>query len=261
MSDLSQAASALRGGLFGVQVHVFAALDSTNDTAAALGRSGAPEGTLVIADRQTRGKGRLGRKWDSRPGLGLWFSVLLRPEMDVRRAAGLSMVGAVGVASALREGYHLSAEVKWPNDVMVGTRKICGILAEGAVTGDAMDFAVLGIGINVLHSEQDFPEDLRAKATSVSLETGKAVPRVEVLAGVAAALESRYVAFKRRGFASVRPELLGISPLIGTSVRVTAGRDRLEGTAVDIDENGALIVETAGGEHRRLWAGDVVDFA
>jgi BirA family biotin operon repressor/biotin-[acetyl-CoA-carboxylase] ligase len=261
MKDLSKIRDALGDRLFGGRVHVFATLDSTNDTAMVLGREGAPEGTLVLAEEQTHGKGRLGRKWDSRRGLGLWFSVVLRPAIDVRRSSGLSLVGAVAVASALREGYGLAAGVKWPNDVMVGARKICGILAESAVTGDALDFAVLGLGINVLHSELDFPEDLRAGATSVRIETGRAVARLQVLAGVMAALESKYLAFKSQGFAGTRLELLEISSLIGKSVRVATGRDELEGTAVDIDENGALVLRTAGGELCRLWAGDVVGIA
>lgn len=260
MNDHSKIEDMLKGRLFGVNVHVFGTLASTNDTAVALGRDAAPEGTLVVADRQTQGKGRLGRRWDSRPGLGLWFSVILRPAMNARHASALSMVGALGVASALRGDYNLPAEVKWPNDVMVGQRKICGVLSEGVITGDAVDFAVLGVGLNVLHGEADFPEDLRGKATSVRLETGKAVARLEALASVAAALESRYLLFKARGFAGVRPALLEVSALVGKPVVVTSGSVRVEGTAAGIDDEGALVLRTAGGD-RRVWAGEVEGLA
>jgi BirA family biotin operon repressor/biotin-[acetyl-CoA-carboxylase] ligase len=170
------------------------------------------------------------------------------------------MVGAMAVAVPLRERYELDAGVKWPNDVMIGSRKICGVLAESAVRGGAMDFAVIGIGINVLHGEDDFPEGVRGRATSVRLETRGPATRPGVLKDVATALEQRYRAFQREGFAGIRPELLGISPMIGGSVRVETGLERLEGTAIDIDQEGALVLMTAGGE-RRLWAGEVTGCA
>lgn len=255
--DLPEVKRALGERMFGSDVHLFQSLDSTNDTAAALAREGAAEGTLVIAEEQKCGRGRLGRGWDSQPGLGLWFSLVLRPAMDARRSSGLSLVGAVAVASALRDSCGVAAAVKWPNDVVVGARKIGGILAESMITGNQVDFAVLGIGINVLHRECDFPEELRPTATSVRITTGRVVAVAAVLGHVTAALQSRYLVFKSEGFAGVRPELLRVSCVIGKSVKVETGQGELGGTAVDIDDRGALILRTAGGEFHRLWAGDV----
>jgi BirA family biotin operon repressor/biotin-[acetyl-CoA-carboxylase] ligase len=254
----SEIGAELGGGLLGSRIHVHAAVGSTNDEAFDLARDGAAEGTLVIADAQTGGRGRLGRKWDSPGGMGLWFSLVLRPDVDARKSCLISLVGALGVASALRDVYGVGAEVKWPNDVVVGSRKICGILAESELRGGRTSFIVMGVGVNVLQGPEDFGPALAKTATSLRLETGREVRRARVLADLLLALEEKYRQYRTRGFGEARKQLLALSPLIGKSIGVRTGRKEVEGTALDIDEDGALILRTDSGHLLTIVAGDVV---
>jgi BirA family biotin operon repressor/biotin-[acetyl-CoA-carboxylase] ligase len=242
---------------FASRVHCSATLDSTNDLAAALAREGAGEGTLVVADRQARGRGRLGREWESRPGLGLWFSLVLRPDIQASRSCLISLVAALGVASRLRDDYRVNAVVKWPNDVVVGRGKICGILTESELVGDRVRFVILGVGLNVLHTRGDFSPDLRGRATSIRIETGQPERRVEALASVVRGIEGKYRAFLAEGFGDLRRELLLLSPLVGRQARISTGRGDVEGTVVDIDDDGALVLRGEGGGRTRVLAGDV----
>ncbi|MFZ1947250.1 MAG: biotin--[acetyl-CoA-carboxylase] ligase [bacterium] len=250
-----------RGSEFGCQVHCSATLDSTNDLAAVLARDGAAEGTLVVADRQARGRGRLGRGWESRPGLGLWFSLILRPDIQASRSCLISLVAALGIALRLREDYGINAVVKWPNDVLVGGGKICGILTESEFVGDRVRFVVLGVGLNVLHTRSDFSPDLRGRATSMRMATGRPERRAEALASVLRGIEEKYRAFLAAGFGDLRRELLLLSPLVGRQARVSTGRGDLEGTVVDIDDDGALVLRGEGGGRTRVLAGDVTQTA
>lgn len=250
--------SELAGGLLGRRVHAFASLASTNDEAFDLARDGAPEGTLVVADAQTGGRGRLGRRWDSPAGMGLWFSLVLRPDLEPRKSCLVSLVGALGVALALRDVYGIEAAVKWPNDVVVGPRKICGILAESGLRALRTAFIVMGVGLNVLQGREDFGPDVGKTATSLRLETGKAARRARVLADLLGALEERYLEFRAGGFGEARKQLLALSPLIGKSTRIRTGRREVEGTALDIDENGAALLRTDSGHLLAVVAGDVV---
>lgn len=249
--------SVLKGRLLGSSIHVYASVDSTNDVAWDLARDGAAEGTLVVADVQTGGRGRLGRKWDSPGGVGLWFSLVLRPDIEARRSCLIPLIGALGVAYALRGAYGIQAAVKWPNDVVVGPRKICGILAESELRAGRTGFIVMGVGVNVLQGRDDFGPDLGCTATSVRLETGREVRRAEALAEVLLAVEERYLRFRAEGFGQLRKQLLVLSPLIGKCTKVRTGRREVEGTALDIDENGALILRTDSGHLLTIVAGDV----
>jgi BirA family biotin operon repressor/biotin-[acetyl-CoA-carboxylase] ligase len=258
--DLVSAAevkSALGRSGFAGEVHWSPTLDSTNDLAAILAREGAAEGTLVVADEQTRGRGRMGREWESRPGLGLWFSLVLRPDIEAPRSCLISLVAALGVASCLSKDHGIGAAVKWPNDVLAGRRKICGILTEGEFVGDKVRFVILGVGINVLHSERDFAPGLRRQATSIRMETGRPARRVDVLAGALRGIEDKYRALLAAGFGDLRRELLQLSPLVGRQARVSTGRGDVEGTVVDIDDDGALVLRGEGGGQVRVLAGDV----
>lgn len=248
----------LGSSLLGSRIHAHPSVSSTNDEAFDLAKAGAAEGTLVIADAQTGGRGRLGRKWDSPGGMGLWFSLVLRPDVEVRKSCLISLVGALGVASALRDVYGIGAAVKWPNDVVVGPRKICGILAESELRGGRTSFIVMGVGVNVLQGREEFGPDLGKTATSVRLETGREVRRARVLADLLLALEDKYLQYRAEGFGEARKQLLALSPLIGKSARVRTGRKEVEGTALDIDENGALILRTDSGHLLTIVAGDVV---
>jgi BirA family biotin operon repressor/biotin-[acetyl-CoA-carboxylase] ligase len=248
--------TALRTSVMGREVFPFGQVTSTNDIAFSLARSGSPEGTLVIAEEQTRGKGRLGREWHSPPGLGLWFSIILRPEMAAYESATVSLVVALAVAGVMRDAYAVDARIKWPNDVLVGSRKICGILTEAEFRDDSVEFVVVGAGINVLQARGDFPKELADRATSIAIESRGEVDRVDVISRVLSAVEDRYDGLRREGFEEVRRDILPLSSLIGRLTRVETGNGTVEGVAVDIDKTGALILRGENGLNEKVVAGD-----
>jgi BirA family biotin operon repressor/biotin-[acetyl-CoA-carboxylase] ligase len=239
-------------------VHLFARVGSTNDVARALAEGGAPAGTAVVAEEQVAGRGRGGRHWVSPPGLGVWLSVVLRPE--ALPAPGLLPL-RVGLAAAAaldpfaRPG---RVEVKWPNDLQVAGRKLGGILCEGSWEGAGLAFVVAGIGINAAHAPDDFPELLRADATSLRIASGWSPPRQEV----AGALVRALAGLPARASATLAPEeragLEARDALAGREVRVTAdGAEPLEGTAAGISAAGALRVRRADGEEVAVNSGTV----
>ncbi len=240
------------------EVFAFGRVGSTNDVATALARGGAPDGALVIAEEQTKGRGRLGRKWHSPHSAGLWFSLVLKPDLSPEASTTLSLAAALGIATALDEEYGIPARIKWPNDVLVHGRKICGILTEAEFLGRALHFVVVGIGINVLGGEADFPPEIRGIATSVSMEAGDGISRGDVLVAVIESIESKYIRLVNRGFSELKGELLGRSSLVGKMVRVHTGGGLIEGTAIDIDDRGALILKRDDCSLQRILAGDVV---
>ena len=230
----------------------FDEVGSTNDVAVLLAERGESEGTVVAADTQTAGRGRLGRSWSSPIGAGVYFSVILRPPT---RVPLLTLAAGVAVAQGLQAATGLTPDLKWPNDVYVGNRKLAGILAEGGTSKGSIPFVVLGIGINVL--AVTLPSELASRATSVEAELGRSVERELVFAHVLVALAERY------------GELCaGQSARLHRAWRDRAGRmldrtvewddrgTRRSGVARDIDQDGALIVESASGT-QRIIAGEV----
>lgn len=249
--------SDLHGKVFGTEVFTFGRVTSTNDVAVSLARGGSPEGTLVIAEEQARGRGRLGRVWFSPPGCGLWFSLILRPGMSAGESATISLAAAAGVAESLDSGYGIRAQIKWPNDVLVGGKKICGILTEAEFVDQRVSFVVVGIGINVLTGRDQFPDGIADIATSVAIETGGKVSRTGVLARVVGAIEENYIELRDSGFAGLREKLLLRSALLGKMTRVKTPEGIVEGVAVDIDIGGALLLRRENGSTERLVAGEV----
>src|SRR6185436_7212359 len=163
---------------------------STNDAAKEMAASGAPEGTCVLAGEQTAGRGRLGRSWSSPSGEGLYLSVIVRPAIRAAQSTVLTLASAVAVGETLELDFQVPADIKWPNDVMASGRKICGILVESAIEGDLLQYAVLGIGVNV--SQKSFPPDLSQPATSIFLELGHETALEEVLRRLLARTDSWY---------------------------------------------------------------------
>jgi BirA family transcriptional regulator, biotin operon repressor / biotin---[acetyl-CoA-carboxylase] ligase len=239
---LALAHAAPRLGSIGRQALWYPEVSSTNDIAASLAESGSREGVLVLADTQTAGRGRLGRSWASPPGAGIYASIVFRPRPHVARL--LTIAAGVAVAEGIAAASGLQAELKWPNDVHCDARKLAGILAERGA-----DYVVLGFGINVLRAV--YPPDVRARATSIELELGRAVDRALVLAECLAALASRYrdlddgrdaevvEAWRQRG-----------ASMLGRRVEWDANELIQRGVAERIDEDGALIVRTERGPVR-----------
>ena len=249
--------SALNTKVLGTEVFTFKRVTSTNDVAATLARGGAHEGTLVVAEEQSRGRGRLGRSWFSPAGSGLWFSIVLRPVMKAENSSTIPLVVALGIADGLEQRYGVKAGLKWPNDVLVAGRKICGILTEAEFVNQRVSFVVAGIGLNVLTEQGDFPPELTGIATSLKIESDQEISRTGVLACVMEAIEDKYVKLCDRGFSALKKELLRRSLTIGKMTRVMTAKGIVEGVAADFDESGALVLRRDNGSSERIVAGDV----
>lgn len=244
------------GAIIGSNLVIHDRTASTNSDAAALGRSGSPEGTVVLAEEQTAGRGRLGRAWESRRGLNLYLSMLLRPAIGPAMAPQLALVAGVAVAMAFEKA-GLPVRIKWPNDVVTPEfRKVAGILAEIQAEADRVDFVVVGIGINLNAAESDFPLELRRRASSLAIETGSRVDRVAFASSLFREFEQLYAVFCQQGFGALAETWQRRSILQDRSVVASGTAGRVEGQCVGLDEDGALLLQTATGL-QRVVAGDV----
>lgn len=241
----------------GFSYRYYEEIESTNVEAKSLARSGAPEGTVVIAEAQTAGRGRLGRRWSSPAGKGLLFSVLLRPALPMRDVHLLTLVGACAVADAIESMIDTPIGIKWPNDLFVGDRKIGGILMEVAGEQDKVDWVVVGIGINVNAEYSQLPVALRRTATSLKSANGEAVDRSELLARVLLQLDAQYAKALADGFDAAFSGFRRRDYLMGRSISVEAKGGSVLGTAAGIDEHGALVVRLSQRQIRRFHSGDV----
>src|SRR5262249_7612352 len=240
----------------GREIHYQEALESTNDLAFQLATEGALHGEVVIAERQTRGKGRRGKNWVSPTGLNLYCSIILRPELDPQRAPELTLVAAVALAETLRQT-EVDAWLKWPNDVYVHRRKIAGILTELSADPDRIRFAVVGIGVNLNSTASDFPPEVAPTAISVSEARGRRIPRALFTAALFSAFETWLQVHSQQGFAAIREAWKQMATTLGQEVVVKKEGTRLGGKAEDIDESGALLVRTSSGNIERIVAGEV----
>jgi BirA family biotin operon repressor/biotin-[acetyl-CoA-carboxylase] ligase len=230
---------------------------STNDWAKELARLGAEEGTVAIAETQTAGRGRLGRKWISPRG-GLWFSVVLRPKTNPSEAVGLVFVAGLAVAEVLQEKYGLKVETKWPNDVLVNGKKVCGALAEMNTKGRAVNFVVLGFGLNAnFLVEKVFPKSLEKAATSLEKELGQKVQLEELFKALLEKLESKYNQCAKSGLVFLLADWKKHAGFLGRKVEVRSGSEKLLGVALDVDSVGALVLRLEDGATKRVLAGDV----
>lgn len=238
------------------EIVVFQETDSTNDRTSQSGRGGAASGLAIFAERQNAGRGRFGRRWESASHLGLWFSLLLRPTFPMERWPRLTTWAAVSLAAALESATGLRAQIKWPNDIYLSGKKVAGILIETALDQSQQTFAIVGIGVNTNHVPEDFPEDLRAKATSLRIATGRAIDRAALAAAILRELDAR---FRRidSSFDELLAEATRRSSLLGRWVQVRSGDTSIEGTAESLDPAGQLRLRTGDAELRTLSAGEV----
>ncbi|MDA8079124.1 MAG: biotin--[acetyl-CoA-carboxylase] ligase [Nitrospiraceae bacterium] len=251
---VEQIITQIQGNLWKTVLY-YPSVDSTNDLAASM-RDILP-GTVIIADSQTRGRGRLGRSWISPPGRNIYLSMIIRPELLPRDAPLLTVLTAVSCAHALRCLSGLPLSIKWPNDLTAQGKKIGGILTETRSDPDHIQQAVIGVGVNVNMSMDDIPDDLRETATSLVLETGRYFQRTALIVGMLSEFERQYKILLGEGKESLLADLRALSSTIGRDVVVTAGNERLAGHAEEIDDDGVLILRLASGERRRVSAGDL----
>ncbi len=240
----------------GRTVHYREVATSTSEIAFRLASEGALHGEVVVAEKQTAGRGRRGRTWISPAKKNLYLSVVLRPELLPQDAPQLTFVAAVATAEAIRDA-GCEATLKWPNDVEIGSRKVAGILTELSAEPGRVNFVVVGIGVNLNAGERDFPEELRGRATSIFLARGAKVPRALFCAALCSKLEAWYDRFADEGFAGVIGRWRELDRTLGRQVSVLSGTQQCTGLAQDVDGSGALLVKTEGGAIERVVAGDV----
>jgi BirA family transcriptional regulator, biotin operon repressor / biotin---[acetyl-CoA-carboxylase] ligase len=248
----------LKSRRLGTTIHHFLGTGSTNDVARQFAEQGAAEGTVVLAEEQTQGRGRLGRSWLSERGAGLYASIVLRPVLKPRGAAALTLVAALAVSEAIEQACGLTADIKWPNDLLLSGRKCCGILSEMQAERDEIRHVIVGIGINVNHSA--FPEELGQRATSLYIEGKQTYSRVALLC----ALLERFELFYDDLQGGNRPAVLQrwvdrSSFAFGKQVTVDLGGDKkVEGQTAGLSELGNLRVKLADGRVEEVLSGDIV---
>jgi len=232
-------------------------LDSTQRLARDLARAGTVEGTVVIAEAQTAGRGRLGRQWHSPPGVNFYGSIVLRPDLPLTSVPQLALVIGLGAAEAIEAETGMRPGLKWPNDVQLGGKKVVGILTEMEAEVERVLHVIAGIGVNVNAPADAFPPELRDTATSLALACGRHVDRTAFVGRLLAAIEARYDRFLAMGFAAMRPDWDSYCALTGREVRVTAPGGAVAGRVQGLGDDGALIIEERGGTLRRIVAGEV----
>jgi BirA family biotin operon repressor/biotin-[acetyl-CoA-carboxylase] ligase len=243
--------------VIGRDIRVFQETTSTNDVAEKLARDGAKEGVVVFAESQTKGRGRLGRKWISPPGKGLWFSVLLRPTLRPEEATRLTIVAATALRRAIALATRLEPEIKWPNDILIRGRKTAGILTEMHAEPDQVKYLVLGMGVDVNLEAAEFPPELHKSATSLRVETGKLVDRPDLARCILEELDAEYLRLTSGRFAEVADEWESHCSTLGRQVSIRLGERLLRGRAEALGEDGALLVRSEHGRLEPVIGGDV----
>lgn len=251
-----EVASRLQTERMGRQIRYFSRIDSTNQYAKRIAEEGALDGTLIIADEQTAGKGRSGRTWVTPPAEAIAFTLLLRPKLSPDRISMVTLVMGLAVVNAVNGLYDVNAGIKWPNDVVTGGRKLCGILTEMSAEVRQVNYIVIGVGINA--NLTSFPEEIQEIATSLKLELGRDINRAELIARVMAEFERLYAEFEAQGdLGAVMQEYNELCLNAGSKVRVLDPNGEYTGTSRGINSMGELLVETEDGKMQEVYAGEV----
>jgi BirA family biotin operon repressor/biotin-[acetyl-CoA-carboxylase] ligase len=243
--------------VIGRDIRVFEQTTSTNDVIEKLARDGVKEGVVVFAESQTKGRGRLGRKWISPERKGLWFSILLRPNLRPQETTQLTVASATALRRAIQSETGLEADIKWPNDVLIGGKKVAGILTELSAELDRVKHVILGIGVDVNLGAGEFPPELRKLATSLKIESGNAIERAELATEILRELDADYEKICSGQFASIADEWEERCVTIGRDVMVQIGGRKLRGRAESLDDDGALLLRTEHGRLEPITGGDV----
>ncbi|MCR1899058.1 biotin--[acetyl-CoA-carboxylase] ligase [Irregularibacter muris] len=248
----------LHTSLLGKKIMHFDSIGSTNDKAKDLALQGAEEGTVIIAEEQIKGRGRRGSQWVSPKGKGIWMSIILRPDVLPKNAPKFTLLSAVAVAQAIREVTALPVQIKWPNDIIYQNKKVCGILTEMSAEMDFINYIVVGMGININESIKDFPEEIQGKATSLREIKGENISRQRLVRSILENLEKFYLEFvKEQNFQKVLELWKSMSGILGKEVRAMGNNDVIQGIAVDINQEGALIIKEDNGKIHEITFGEV----
>ncbi|MDO8869997.1 MAG: biotin--[acetyl-CoA-carboxylase] ligase [Methanobacteriaceae archaeon] len=240
----------------GQNIHYFSEIDSTNNVAKKMAEEGAPEGTIIIAETQTRGRGRRGKQWIS-PAGGVWMSIILRPQIPPSEAPQLTLMTGVAVAKAIKNKFGLDVGIKWPNDILIGSKKVCGILTEANAKFSTIDYVVVGIGIDANVNTENFPSDVQKSATSLKKELNEDIMGPELVQEFLKIFEDTYNEFKEGNFPEILGEWRRMSKTIGSRVEVRKQLGKIvRGEAVGITNEGALILELDNGNLRKVISGE-----
>ena len=244
--------------IIGKRIEVHQAIDSTNNRARELALEGVEEGTLIIAETQLEGRGRLGRNWISPKGKGIWMSLILRPNLPPDQAPRITAIAAVAIRKALNRATGLDIGIKWPNDIIIDGKKVCGILTEMHADIDRIHYVVVGMGINVNMTQKDFPTDISSTATSLRIALNRSLDRRQLIALIMEEIEEVYLKYlENRDFEQILHQCRQYSVTLNRSVKVIGRDSTIEGIAIDFDEDGALLVKTHDGNIIKVMSGDV----
>ena len=241
--------------ILGKEIHHFKEVISTIDIARDLAAQGHPEGTLVVAEVQTAGRGRLERKWFSPPG-GIWISLVLRPNILPMDAPKITFLMAVAAAIAIEGQTGIPAKIKWPNDILIKGKKVGGILCEIDAEPDRVIFAILSLGLNANVDSDEFPPEIRTVAASLKQATGEKIDRVRLLRNILENLEKNYSQAKKSNFSSTLSQWKDLCDTLGKKIKISTPYGVFEGLAQDIDEHGALLLKLPSGEVKSFASGD-----
>jgi BirA family biotin operon repressor/biotin-[acetyl-CoA-carboxylase] ligase len=242
----------------GHHIHSYDTVETTQRLAHEAAVLGAEEGTIIIADQQKGGKGRMGRPWHSPKGTGVWMSLIIRPNLSLAKAPQLTLLTAVAMSKAIEMLLsNVKVQIKWPNDLFVNGKKVCGILTELSAEENRVDYLVIGTGVNVNHVLTDFPEELQQVATSLRIESGTVLQRAELVQAFCRSFEREYQFYLANGFERIREEWEASSCTLGRVVKVYNYQSELEGRAVGLDSDGALLVEDVLGNRHKVYSADV----
>ena len=248
---------ALETTVFGRKTIILNSTLSTQGDVQHMAEQGQGEGAVVLAEEQTGGRGRFGRKWFSPPGRGIWMSVLMRPELALQNTPQLTLLTGVAVCRAIRSYTGADAGIKWPNDLLIDGRKVCGILLESTVEDHELRYCIAGIGVDVNFDPKDYPEDLSSIATSLKMETGQNIDRTKLAAAILSELERLYFLYQKEGFGVISSLWEALSVSMNRGIKVANPQGIIEGTAVGLDPSGALILEKNNGERVSVYSGEV----
>ncbi|TJY44317.1 biotin--[acetyl-CoA-carboxylase] ligase [Cohnella pontilimi] len=241
---------------FGRNLKLMDEVTSTQDELRKLAEEGAPEGTLVIAELQTKGRGRMGRSWHSPSGKGIWMSLLLRPQVPLQLTPQLTLLAAVALCRAIGRVVPLEIGIKWPNDLLVDGRKISGILLESAAEDERLRYIVVGTGISANLDEEDYPEELRDKAVSLKIASGRPVDRAELIAAILQEFEQLYTLYQESGFAPIRALWEAHAITLHKPAVMNTPQGPVEGVPFGLDDSGGLLVRMADDSIRTVLSGE-----
>ncbi|PIC87807.1 biotin--[acetyl-CoA-carboxylase] ligase [Sporosarcina sp. P20a] len=242
---------------YGHTINYFTTVPTTQTIAHEDAQNGAEDGTLIISEEQTAGKGRLARPWKSKANRGIWMSLIIRPDLAPQYAPQLTLVAAVAIVRAIEEVADIQPVIKWPNDILINGKKVTGILTELQSDPDRVKAIILGMGINANQQQSDFPEELQTIATSLRIEKGEMINRAQLVAAILKYLEQYTDLYVEKGFAPIKILWESYAAITGKKIKASMVHETVEGIALGISHDGMLELRLADGTVRGIYSADI----